>query len=73
MKEIIATGEHRGYVWSGGGYEYAKAFVAKYGIDAIPLPKPDIYVDDNPEIRPKKRMIHVSPQDFLNKELPQRN
>lgn len=53
-------------LWSASGGEYAKAFAVKHGIQGLRacLAKPDVIVDDKPEIRPPDYMIRMSPEEF---------
>ena len=53
-------------IWSGGGTEYARAFAMKYGLSgAVCIGKPAVMVDDNPDIRPRERMMLMSPPDYF--------
>lgn len=59
---------HEVVVWSGRGTKYAKAFAEKYGIlGALCIGKPDIAVDDDPDIRPRTLMRIVSPEEWFEK------
>ena len=63
---LIAEG-HSVVVWSGGGTDYAEEFVRDNGLAHLvtAIGKPEIVVDDNPDIRPKGRIPIVSPDDFF--------
>jgi hydroxymethylpyrimidine pyrophosphatase-like HAD family hydrolase len=51
IRELIKT--NIVVIWSGRGYEYAKAFCDHYGLQPFSIvPKPDRVIDDNLEIRP---------------------
>jgi ribonucleotide monophosphatase NagD (HAD superfamily) len=55
-------------VWSGGGTEYAKEFAEKNGIiGAVCIGKPEIMVDDNPNVRPVGTMTIVEPMTFFER------
>lgn len=72
LKELARSGKHRVHLWSGGGYKYAKAFAEKYGLiqeGIIPLGKPDVLIDDNPKLRPKKRIRYIPPEQFMKEGL----
>jgi len=68
----IKSLSEKGYgivLWSAGGTRYAKRFAEKYEINTIAcLGKPHLIIDDNPTIRPQKRMPILSPDAFLEKE-----
>lgn len=53
-------------IWSGCGTEYAKAFCEKHGLKGIIcVGKPEHIVDDNPDIRPRNRMLTSTPEEFF--------
>ena len=58
---------HSVVIWSGGGTQYARKFARDHNLDHLvtAIGKPEMIVDDNPDIRPKGRMPVVSPQDFF--------
>ncbi len=66
IKDLVASGTQV-VVWSGGGTAYAKAFCNLRGILGIvtAIGKPEVIVDDNPDIRPKGRMNVTKPEDFF--------
>ena len=65
VRSRIAAGQEI-VIWSGGGTAYAKAFAVKHGLSgATCIGKPSIVVDDNPDIRPRDRMIVASPDEFF--------
>ena len=71
LRALIASGREV-VLWSGGGSGYARAFAVKYDLTpTVCIGKPDIVVDDNPTIRPLKRMKIVAPEAFF-KETPPR-
>jgi phosphoserine phosphatase len=50
VRELHAAGDQL-YLWSSGGAEYARKSAVELGIEdcfAAFLPKPDLYVDDQP-------------------------
>jgi hydroxymethylpyrimidine pyrophosphatase-like HAD family hydrolase len=68
IKSLIENGRPV-VVWSARGGRYAKKFCEKYDIKAtLTLSKPAMFVDDNPTLRPKKRMPTLSPEEFLDWE-----
>ena len=68
LKDLIKDG-HQVILWSGGGSRYAKKFAKHYEIKAeVANGKPHIIIDDNPDIKPKKRMPVISPTEFLSHE-----
>ena len=69
LQALIASGREV-VLWSGGGSDYARAFAAKHDLTpAVCIGKPDIIVDDNPTMRPLKRMKIIAPEVFF-KETP---
>lgn len=65
VKRCIAEG-NQVIVWSARGGKYATKFCQKYGIMAIHcLSKPQLIVDDNPDIRPRNRMPVILPAEFV--------
>lgn len=47
-------------LWSGGGRKYVEAFAKKYGLEGvICIGKPDVIVDDQVDIRPRRRIGYV--------------
>jgi hydroxymethylpyrimidine pyrophosphatase-like HAD family hydrolase len=62
IKKAIAGG-HFVVVWSARGRRYAREFVRKYGLQgAWCMPKPNVLVDDNPDIRDAPHMRKLSPE-----------
>lgn len=54
LRQLIDEG-HFVVLWTGAGADYAREFGNRYGINAHHcLAKPDVIVDDNPTIRPRK-------------------
>ena len=65
IKEMIAAGKQV-VIWSGGGTAYVKRFCLANGIvGATMIGKPELVVDDNPDIRPKGRMRVMAPEKFF--------
>lgn len=65
VKGLIAEG-HDIVIWSGTGTAYAKAFCLRHGIAPMfACGKPELLVDDNPKVRPAKRMPVIHPDDFF--------
>ena len=53
-------------IWSAGGTDYAKQFAADNGLEgATCVGKPDLFVDDNPTVRPGARIKVISPEEFF--------
>lgn len=64
VKKLIAAGEFV-CIWSGRGDAYAKRFCLDNGLRPnLMLCKPDIIVDDRPDIRRIPHTVYVSPEDF---------
>jgi len=65
VKRLISNGTQV-IIWSGGGQDYATAFCAAYEINPhAMLGKPLLCVDDDPDIRPRRRMPILSPLKFM--------
>lgn len=65
VKKAIKDG-HEVVLWSAGGAEYARQTAEKYGIKAIAcMCKPGLVVDNDPHIRPPKRMRLIKPEEFV--------
>lgn len=71
VRSLIGLG-YRVFVWSGGGAEYAKAFCEMHGIGGVAgfLPKPNVIVDDNPNLLPRRRLGRLSPAEFVEEDFP---
>lgn len=55
-------------IWSGNGTTYARAFAERHGLKGVfCIGKPQVFVDDNPKIRP---MEYCLPEDFFAFEEP---
>ncbi len=65
LRDLIKSGREV-VLWSGGGTNYAIAFAEKYNLNPILcIGKPGIWVDDNPTIRPKERLLIQTPEEFF--------
>ncbi len=65
VKKLISKGRQV-IIWSGGGLQYAQKFCAEN--DLFPyaaLGKPTILIDDNPTIRPIKKIKYFTPNQFI--------
>jgi len=71
VRDLIARG-YVVYVWTGGGAEYARRFCARHGLAGVAgyLPKPNVIVDDNPNLLPARRLGRLSPEEFAEEEFP---
>jgi hypothetical protein len=57
--------KHVVVVWSANGAEYARRFCSLHKIHPkVCLAKPDVCVDDRPDIRPRDKMVVIPPEDF---------
>ena len=66
VRDLLAAGQQV-VVWSGNGTAYATQFVEKHGLEgAVSIGKPELVVDDNPDIRPRERMQILSPEEFFD-------
>lgn len=65
VRKLIEAG-HQVVVWSGRGTEYAQAFVSRNSLfGVVAIGKPELIVDDQPEIRPSEHMPIVTPKKFF--------
>ena len=76
IRKLVGQGQDV-VIWSGGGTDYARHWVYANGLadlhdelgwesgDLTAIGKPEVIVDDNPDIRPKGRMPIVPPEDFF--------
>lgn len=65
VRDMVAAGRSV-VLWSGGGTGYAVRFADRYDLDGvIALGKPERCVDDNPDIRPRRRMPVIDPDTFF--------
>lgn len=70
VKRLISDG-YPVYVWSGNALDYAIGFCRRHGIRPCGiLPKPNLVVDDNPNLLPPSRIVRWTPEEFLEAELP---
>ena len=54
-------------IWSGGGTAYVKKFCKENNLNnVIMIGKPELIVDDNPNIRPPSFMPLLTPEDFFS-------
>lgn len=57
LKRLIEIGVDV-VIWSGRGKSYAEKFAERYGIyPVLCLAKPDLIIDDNPNIRPRELIV----------------
>ena len=53
-------------IWSANGTAYVRAFAEEHGLTgAVCIGKPDKCIDDNPTIRPRARMLVLSPEVYF--------
>ena len=65
VRQMIAEGKDV-VIWSGSGTKYAEEFCRHHQIFPLAaLGKPDIAVDDNPNIRPVELIRIQSPDEFF--------
>ncbi len=70
VKQLISDG-YPVYVWSGNALDYSIAFCKRHGICPCGiLPKPNLIVDDNPNLLPPSRIARWTPEEFLEADLP---
>jgi hydroxymethylpyrimidine pyrophosphatase-like HAD family hydrolase len=65
VRKLIEAGEEV-VIWSANGTSYVRDFAVEHGlIGAVCIGKPDKCVDDNPDIRPRDRMLVLSPETYF--------
>ena len=58
----IKAGRHV-VIWSATGYEYAVKFAIENRLECVAVAKPEMCIDDNPEIRPGGLTAKVVPPE----------
>ncbi len=66
VQRLLASGTTV-VIWSGSGTNYAREFVIDNKLTgAFPIGKPEIAVDDNPNIRPVETIRIRTPEEFFD-------
>ncbi len=65
VRKLVEAGEEV-VLWSANGTAYVRDFATAQGLaGAICIGKPDKCVDDNPDIRPRARVLGLSPEAYF--------
>ncbi len=66
VKSLIASGSQV-VIWSGTGTTYARKFAKDHGLEGAlaVIGKPETCIDDNDEIRPRKKMRVIDPNEYF--------